>query len=35
MITYIRQSDVKWIEHHVMPNEIQDKITDGVNEACK
>ena len=30
---FIRQSDVKWIEHHIMPNEIQDKITAGINQA--
>ena len=33
--SYIRQSDVKWIEHDKMYQEIQDKITDGVNEACR
>ena len=30
---FIRQSDVKWIEHNIMPQEIQDKIRDGVNLA--
>ena len=30
---YIRQSEIKWIEHSVMPNEIQQRITDGVNQA--
>lgn len=30
---YIRQSDVKWMEHHVIPQEIQNKISDGINQA--
>ena len=30
---FIRQSDVKWIEHHIMPNEIQDKMRAGINQA--
>ena len=30
---YIRQSDVKWMEHHIIPIEIQDKISDGINRA--
>ena len=30
---YIRQSDVKWLEHHRMPNDIQQRITDGINQA--
>lgn len=31
---FIRQSDVRWIEHEIMPAEIQQKITDGINQAC-
>ena len=31
---FIRQSDVRWIEHDIMPQEIQQKITDGINQAC-
>ena len=31
---FIRQSDVRWIEHDIMPEEIQQKITDGINQAC-
>mgnify|MGYP005701963147 FL=1 len=27
---FIRQSDVRWIEHEIMPTEIQQKITDGI-----
>ena len=30
---YIRQSDVKWLEHNIMPDEIQQRITDGINQA--
>ena len=30
---FIRQSDVKWIMHHMMPDNIQQKITDGINQA--
>jgi len=30
---FIRQSDVRWIEHEIMPAEIQQKITDGINQA--
>ena len=31
--SFIRQSEVKWIEHHTMPLDIQQKITDGINQA--
>ena len=30
---FIRQSDVKWIIHDMMPKEIGEKITDGINQA--
>ena len=30
---FIRQSDVKWIIHNQMPQEIGQKITDGINQA--
>lgn len=30
---YIRQSEVKWIEHNIMPNDIQQRITNGINQA--
>ena len=30
---FVRQSDVKWIQHHIMPQEIGQKITDGINQA--
>ena len=31
--SFIRQSDVKWIIHDMMPKEIGEKITDGINQA--
>ena len=30
---YIRQSDVKWMQHHEIPEGIQKKISDGINRA--
>ena len=30
---FIRQSDVKWIVHEAMPQEIHEKITKGINQA--
>ena len=29
----VRQSSQKWLQHHVFPREIQDKITLGINTA--
>ena len=30
---YIRQSDIKWMQHHEIPEGIQKKISDGINMA--
>ena len=30
---FIRQSDVKWLMHHFLPEDISQKITDGINQA--
>ena len=31
---FIRQSDVRWIEHEIMPDDIQHKISEGIKQAC-
>ena len=30
---FIRQSDVKWIEHHKMPKKYKKRLHDGINQA--